>query len=436
MKRFLAFSLALALLSVIPALFSACDDPPDPVGPGPVPPADTTAVSGRVYAIADGSNLEGVKVALVRPVPFEVVGSVAETDTAGTFAFEDPPPGDYILFVYPRVYLAFDAIRVSVSVGKGERVSREIALLKSQLWSDTPPQVSGVVRDAGTGAPIEGAMVSSAPGWFTHGWQGITLPLEDVTDAQGRYTVELQPYFPLNRGALVVSKDGYDVFFADSLFMPEPPDTMLTYDVSLKQGGPTGTLVGRIVAPGGEEVPGIPVGLAYLDRGTASATLQQAIRYGMEGPELAAVLGKTTVTGPDGGFMVTDVNVGSYIIVAGYMPDDGYVLSDEIVSVVADEEADVGDILVQPVFAPIAPIPGATVSATRPILQWEAVAGATSYTVYYGTEHLLESATGTGTQWQFPTDLPPGTQIRWDVWASNDEWTRTFDVPVTFKVIK
>jgi hypothetical protein len=40
----------------------------------------------------------------------------------------------------------------------------------------------------------------------------------------------------------------------------------------------------------------------------------------------------------------------------------------------------------------------------------------------------------TGTEWQFPTDIPPGTQLRWDVWALGDGWTRTFDVLLTFKV--
>jgi hypothetical protein len=418
------------LFVVLSILVGACDGD-EPTRPG----GGQTGVAGTLTAQSDGAPLAGVKVALVKAIPFEVVGAVTTTDSSGSFAFQGPPAGDYYLFIYPRAYLAFDALKVQVEVRKGQTVRRDLSLLPSGLWSDTPPRATGIVRDGGTGEPIAGAYVSSAPGVFTYGWQGITLPQEDITDGDGRYTVQLQMFIPQGTGALVVSAPGFDTFFADSLEIPMAPDTVTTYDVNLKTGGPVGNITGRVIGPDSAGVSGVPVGIALTASGIPVTALRAAARGEPDAPDPSSILGKIVMTGSDGRFTIADVTPGLYVVVTGFLPDDGYGYADDLVSVVAGQDNDAGDLPGQPVLAPVSPKDGAKVSGPRPILVWEAAPDSAWYTLNYGTGHILTAVSlGDTTQWQFPTDLAPGTKMRWGVRAHGDGWMREFDAFVTFEV--
>lgn len=421
----------LAFLGVVLSVLVGACDGDEPTRPG----GGQSRVVGTITAQSDGAPLAGVKVVLVTAVPFEVAGAVTETDGSGAYTIEKAPPGDHYLFIYPREYLAYDALRVQVEVRKGLTARRDLSLIRSEFWSDSPPLATGIVRDGGTGQPIAGATVSSEPGVFTSSWQGITLPSEDMTDAEGRYTVGIQMFQPQGAAVLVVSAPGFDTFFTDTLEVPVTPDTVTTYDVNLTTGGPVGTIVGRVIGPDSTGVSGVPVGIALAASGIPVTALRAAARGEAGAPDPSSILGKIVGTGSDGRFSIAGVTPGLYVVVTGFLPDDGYGLSDDLVSVSAGKDGDVGDLLAQPVLVPVSPKNGAAVSGPRPILVWEAAPGAMSYTVDYGTGHRLTAeSVGDTTRWQFPGDLEPGTHMRWGIVAHGSGWTREFDALITFEV--
>jgi hypothetical protein len=411
MSRVLPLLLVLAVLS----LFLACSD--DPAQPGGGVEHVLNSVSGQLTVTGNSAPVVGARVAMVNPLPYRVVAGPVISDDTGHFEFKNPPLGDWYLFVFSDSLLMFDTDDARVTVRRGQRIKHDIAMIKSDLWGNNPQRVVGTVTDAQTGAPIEGAFVSGFAFAVWHSFVGISIDVEDVTDADGRYSVVPASVFG-NPGSaqLGISREGYQPFYMLDVPVPMDPDSLLVLDIALERLDGGASARGRILDPNGHPVAGLPVALDYS---TIPVNLPPA--KGETDPQRVPLLGKTVRTNAQGFFEFTELSPGTYYVDAGFLPDDGFVGGgdDPLFEITDEGIVGVGDLHVIPAMAPLSPANGSTVTDPRPILRWQAVAGTDHYQVSTGAGHFLSSianVSGT-TQYQFPEDLEPGTHMRWIVSA-------------------
>lgn len=433
------------ILHIIPVLVFVigCDDDPSNPGGGT---GRQAPLSGHVTMLYDSVAVVGAKVVLVDALPYRIIAGPVITDTDGYFAFDNPPRGDWYLFVFADGRLMMDAADARVSIQRISPVTRDIEMIASDLWGGGNRFIAGRVTDATTGDPIEGAYVSSFFWTVWHNFAGIVIDAEDVTDAGGRYQVA-----PINLmidtstfriiNPVGVSKEGYAPFYMMDVPIPDV-DTTYVLDVALERMGSGATLRGRIVSEGGP-VPGLPVGLDFVGIPLDTLTVNNVSKSGGEARRVP-LLGSAVRTDATGRFRIEDLAPGTYFIDAGYLADDGYVaFYDEAtqVEIHGDEVVDAGDIRVIPALLPISPPNGAVLHDTRPVLQWEAVPGADRYHLSAGAGHSLSfdrDIVG-ATEFQFESDIPVGLHVRWLITAYRsatpyDEEIAKFETLPTFSV--
>jgi hypothetical protein len=439
MRRVFFILLYTSLLSPLPA----CDD--DPTGTGGSGGYTHTSLSGQVTIASESVPVAGAKVALVEPLPYRVVDGPVTSDAQGRFQFENPPVGDWFLFVFGDSVLMFNTGDARVSVRRGQRIEHNIEMIRSALWGTSWRRIVGRVTDAQTGDPVEGAYVS---GLFPNVWPnfvGISIDSEDITDADGRYEVAPVQWFTGSSifYPLGVARDGYAPFHVMDLPLDADPDSLYVLDVALERAGDGATVRGRVVDPAGKPLANLPVALDYSGI-PIDTLLGNGPVKGDDDPGNVPLLGSTARTHPDGTFEIRDLIPGTYWLDAAFLPDDGYVGGwddSALFEIAGTEVLDLGDVYVLPALLPLAPANGATVSDSRPVLRWEAVPGADRYELHAGPGHYLNferDITGV-TEFEFDFDLPPGTRFRWTIQAFRtatpfDEVVAQFEAVQAFTV--
>ncbi|MDH4337877.1 MAG: carboxypeptidase regulatory-like domain-containing protein [Candidatus Krumholzibacteria bacterium] len=416
MARLLRLAPVLALVLMI----TACDD--EPTGTGGSNTYVHTSVSGHITMAYSGAPVIGARVALVEPLPYRVVNGPVTTDNNGHYSLGNPPAGDWYLFVFSDSALVFDTDDVRVSVRRGQRIKRDIEMMRSELWGMNPPRIAGTVTDARNGRPLEGAYVSGFAFATWHSFVGISIDVEDMTDAAGQYSVvPMEVFNSPGTAQLGISKEGYAPIYMLDVPLPADPDSVLVFDVALQPADGNSAIHGRVVDVNGRAVDGLPVALDYT---TIPYPPRNGPAKGDDKPQRVPVLGASLRTDAKGVFEFNDLPPGTYYIDAGFLPDDGYVGSvadDPIFEVAGDELVDVGDLRVVPAVVPLSPANGSTGVDRRPILRWEPVPGADSYQVQAGTGHFLDlSRTVTEPEFQFEEDFAPGARVRWYIRAYRD----------------
>jgi hypothetical protein len=383
-----------------------------------------TSLSGRVTVAYDSLAVAGAKVALVEPFPYRIVDGPVITDADGRFQFESPPVGDWYLFVFADSVFMFDTADARVSIRWGSQVTRDIEMIRSELWGMSPRTIAGRVTDAGTGEPIAGAFVSGIFAIVYHSFVGISIDVEDVTDAEGRYSVTPVNMFVDKLGLihpLGVCKEGYAPFYVTNVRVPDDPDSVYVLDVALERLARGTRVRGRIVDPSGRPLADLPVALDYADI-PLDSLLASAPVTGTGDASDVPVLGTTMRTDTNGRFEIRDLARGTYFVDAAFLPDDGWVGRwDEsgVFEITDTEVIDVGDIYVLPAVVPLSPANGEIVHNPRPVLRWKSVPGADRYGLSAGPGHSLnyERSIRGSTEHQFDFDVPAGTHVRWTITA-------------------
>lgn len=166
---------ALPLLLVLAACGSEGGDG-DGDGDG-TPDATTGTITGTVSALADGAVLAGATVAT------EPATTTATTAADGTYTLADVEAGTYTVIVTAEGFL--EGTRDDVTVTAGATVTLDFALTGEAVAGN----IAGVVTDAASGDPIEGATVTTDPATesVTTGADG---SFELVGVAAGTYAVQ------------------------------------------------------------------------------------------------------------------------------------------------------------------------------------------------------------------------------------------------------
>ena len=429
MRRYAAWLIAILALA---ASFAACGDD-SPTGSG-----SFARVTGTVFSLPDSSPVQA-KVVIVDGSGYTVVGGPATTNNSGRFAVNNLPGGSFFLFVFTNAHLMFEPTAAQVTLVRGQTLERDVALIPA-IWGNAPFKISGIVTDALTRRPVAGAFVSQGFSATWNGYQGISLPWECVTGADGRYQIDLIFAFnaPLDTVPLPVaaSAEGYDSYISMPIDPPAPPDSVVRLDITLTQGGPTGGIRGRVLVDS-LPVEGVPVALDYFGDLSASSPSHKSGRS--DELHRVPVMGKTAVSDANGEFMITELTPGYYGVDPAYLPDDGYVGTFVYrTTVAAGEVADVGDVEVIRSFNEIAPLRGSRTTDTTPTFEWESVRGVAYYALSISIVFFFNGTNvGNVTQYELPASFLRGSNVRWFVTAydANDVRIARFETFPTFSIV-
>jgi protocatechuate 3,4-dioxygenase beta subunit len=158
------------------------------------PTPEEGTIKGMVTDYNNGLPIGGAHVTL----EYEDVIRTVLTDADGRYSFEGVPIGDLLKEV---------SVTMATFIPQSQKVVAETeTIVDFALWveeGNPPPQggvLSGIVTDADTGSPIEGALVT-----LRHEGEVLT----DHTDADGSYTITGIPMCFCMKG-VEVTKNGYD----------------------------------------------------------------------------------------------------------------------------------------------------------------------------------------------------------------------------------
>ncbi len=405
LKSLLYIFPVIALLA--PAM-SGCDD--DPVSPG----ASATVVV-EVIDVQTGDPEPGVKLMLLDPVANLPATAVAISDTAGGAVFNDVPQGEYVLLALPRQgrQLFSSPGLVSAAVPGRDPAIPAINIVRTMSARSQPGggnSISGVVRDAETGLPLDSVFLGSRDDWLG-AYLGWNPTKADITDSSGVFMVP-GIAFALNPNTnlllqvepLIAQRAGYRPleWFADGRRINSGIITGVSLDlVPLEaDGSETGGAFG-VVSFLGEPVAGVRVGLSFWGAyapppGFSSDSGNEPAApggYAVTGAGAGAP-GRVTLTDAEGRYEFTDLKPGWYLVHAAYPAGDGFVMPQPLgpgntpnginplpVEVVADATAEAADIAVFRAIRLLAPAAGAIGVSSQPQLRWSSVPEAASYSL-------------------------------------------------------
>lgn len=311
------------------------------------------SVNGTVIDAATGDPIDGAYVLLHRDYEEDIGGGhppfFAITAGDGTYLIDRVPAGEYLAHARAWGYVQQEPLAIVVE--DGVATTADFALEPLVFGS-----LEGVVTDAATGAPVEGAMVHAHLAWSGEG----NLSGEDhggwhrtETDADGFYRFE-----NLAAGSYEVRAAAHGYFETDG--EAEIMDGQTTVlDLALEPltfGSVTGTVTNAV---SGEGVSGAMVMLfrgSMEPRGVRSA--------GRPGGWLRAE------TGDSGEYTIEDVPAGDYAV---WVWAAGFEWMEPVTVTVLEGEPTVVDIALQPLAY------GALEGVVRDGVTGEPVAGALVY---------------------------------------------------------
>ena len=360
--------------------------------------------------------VEGITVVVMDRATNLAVAGPKVTDVDGRCVFAGLPEGWYSLVAFGGA--EYYIVSNEDGLSGGDKTSpapppAEILVGLRQIPGDLP-RISGQVVDDATGAPLQAAFVSTSP--FMNGYVGETTYKDDVTLADGRFTVsEIAMAQDPDSGRLLqvepllVTCAGYRPLSWTHHFGNGDNNldiTGVTIRLQPVQAQDTGVLTGRLLL---EEAPasGVAVGLGGV------ATEKSAVGQP----------GYLAVTDAEGVFRFTGLPGGVYFVQPGFLPGDGFVYPDQPGNigqpVTPDEETVTGDLLIMREVQLYYPPNGWDYFGPEWLepFQWAAVPGATRYTVYLDRGIVGETET---TSIGIPNDwtLNPGPHF-WYVVAYN-----------------
>ncbi len=373
--------LGAAVILVLAAGFLAgCDD--DPVG------VQGDADYVEVQLAPAGTPQAGVKVVVMDPTNNTVVAGPVVSDLNGICRFPDLPGGTFSLVAFGGADLGVISLPSGwvyrPAGGNGDTApvnGPPVILVSSRVPAGGLPRISGQVVDADTGQPLPGAFLSTSI--YPSGYLGQTTPGDDVTGADGRFTihdiffapdpqtgnlVQVQPVFVTCAGFLPVSWTHHMANGDDNL-------DISGVTIALQAAGATGSgqLSGRLLLDG-RPAPGVHVALGGL-----------ADVPGQKGAVGAPGFVATSDTA--GVFLFQGLPPGQYRLLPGYLRRDGVVYLDSGLDlprvVMADQTTQSGDhVLVHEVTVSFPEEGGVLEESGWPLLDWGDVPGAESYDVF------------------------------------------------------
>lgn len=453
-------------------LIAGCSDD-DPA----TPPSGPGSISGTVTELTSGDPLDGVTLLLVDAASLAAVRAPITPDATGAYGFTAIEPGTYSILLYHDSHVVFDRAATHLAIEPGRDRTHDFRLVPSRLWGVQAWSIEGTVTDAETGAPIVGAQVADVliggAGIHLFALQaGVTLPEWGVTNESGFFSIGADRVLTedaeeLGIMPISISKSGYlpATLIGDGLTaipvlqdgggwdgpaLPGPAegDSVLTVAVELTPVSTVapefyGSLAGRVVHLG-EPVAGVEI----------AATLQMvADPDTVETPsgEKVVVPDARATSDDDGYFTLNGLAPGTYDLVPGYRPGDGWCglnsqLREGLFVVESGQATPVGELEIVRTIDIAAPLDGATVPGSMPLLQWESIPGALYYEVDLGVDgylldELVERIEVDSYQMQPAEAIPSGSCARWSVRAygtyptgvdtvriGESAWTNTFCV--------
>ena len=438
--RAIVMDIASCLLGVV---LVGCGTDDDLAGPA------EGSVTGVLTELESGEPVDDARVALFEPSTLRTASASTPTDTTGRYFIGHVPPGEYALVVYHDNLVIFERPSSLLHVSPGRKTRWDLRMQTSGLWDGSGPRVSGTVRDATTGEPIEGAQVGSsdmagldieAPLF------GTTLPEMSVTDAAGRFTLKyccrLAVAEEFGIPPLAITKAGYEPYTLIGRGpeilpglgpMLPTPDSVLTLEVRLRrevEGAPRGSIRGRL-SFAGQPVSGVQVGLSLFvvaQPETFPATAPTKSSNWNEELIAAPLPDRVAISDPTGAFQIGNVPFGTYRVIAAYRADDRYVAgwlrrSEQPLATIADTNVvDVGDLALAKSMRPIYPLDGAVDTEPSPEIQWEPLTGLPAgytlvdYSLNIDDDYTLDLIIRRlhEPRWQVPVKIRPNAHMRWN----------------------
>ena len=391
---------SVLVLAIALSLLAACGGDESTTAPAdPDAPADTTRLAGTFVRASDGAGHGPLEVTLFDLRRLTTVGRTV-ADSSGRFAFVDVPDGDFLPVLVSDDVALFGLPRPRFTFTGTERFDEifPVAPVPGGL-NPSEEGVAGTVLDAETGAPIPFARVEMSSSTGAANWsqessnwsefRGSASEQEPVTDPRGRFRIQPVPMVALPGDrpgefrrivpSWRVTAPGYR---ARSFPATEAIGGVRQVTVRLEPGVDEATIEGRVVGLDGTPRAGVRV---FAEWRRAPGELFRG--------DDRLLTGIPGTSGADGRFRIEGLAPGVYNVLAGALPDDGWVGPAApvgtnrpgrnlggLTAVEVQTTTDVGDLVVEPVIDGFAPAPGDTLRRTI-VLRFDAVPGAALYQV-------------------------------------------------------
>lgn len=268
------------------------------------------------------------------------------------------------------------------------------------------PRIAGHVVDHDTSEPLAAAFVSLLP--YLYGYLGRTDPSDDVTLTDGAFRVSNIPFAidPVSGNLrqimpLLITRDGYlPVAYTHRLAHGDNDLDIAGVTIRLVRDIGGGSTLSGVISFGVEPVADLPVGLGSI---------------GEPGDKTAVGLpGRVALTDQDGRFTFAGLPAGGYVLHAGYLPDDGWLMPSQPASrlyeVGVDAMVQADTLQVIRAIEPLEPLGRLTAVPDR--FAWVGVAEADSYIVYLRGIEIARTEPPEARDLDL-TDLPAG----WHPWT-------------------
>jgi hypothetical protein len=346
-------------------------------------PRDVGTFRGRTVRGEDGAGYGPVTVGLLHVADLTWFGHV-QTDSSGGFEFEDVPPGSYVPVVTDNTRELFHLNEASYAMRAGRIVQLELVMVPNYgALYDFGLVLRGEVTDAETGEPVENAVVETTHFDETNQSlfseiHGSSDTVTQLTGPDGRFLLWPLAKLVLNPDDIGrvphvrIYKPGYRSAYAGGWRTNQVPHRLR---VALQPGADLNLVTGRLRTLAGEPVANLGVALEW----------RRAVDSLKEDPATGKILMPRLVgwSDDDGIFRIEGVPDGGFVLDPSFLRDDGWVGQQGVVVDVgpSQREADAGDLVVSPAFAPEFPLDGAQLTAQQLRFDWPEVEGAMVYQI-------------------------------------------------------
>ena len=370
----------LGLCCVLAFILSGCEEDEE---------TRNTVFSGTLILVGDESPLPDLEVTLFEP---ESQNAVARdvSDSMGRFAFHQIPPGSYIPVIHANGYRPVFLPAARWLIEPGDQIDVELRLRRAAAIDVSGLTLTGRVIDTETKEPIANARIEmnfgaggevSQVNWSEYtGW---STTLEATSDEDGAFFLSPLPiFFNASTGGSFIPEyrvvaPGYRARVMDR---NEDPKTLAAslVTVRLSKGEDLGIIEGLVLGPDGNVLEGVPVSAEWRQANPFFRGLEEVDEFA--GPQNVLLPEGVSWTNARGEFRLTGLPQGTYNLLAGAYPTDGWV--GLMLRGIQIERFDgVADAVLQafPAVRTLEPVDGAIFKAFPDRLAWVATEGAVRY---------------------------------------------------------